>query len=49
MGLDERGVRGETMREIRSESYYVFTFRCERREREILNENTSKKRIILII
>ena len=49
MGLDERGVRGETMREIRSESYYVFTFRCERREREILNENTNKERIISII
>ena len=50
MGLDERGVR-----KIRFEicvfvfAMFLLLFRCERRGREILNENTNKKRIKLII
>ena len=50
VGLDEGGVR-----KIRFEicvlvfKMFLLLFRCERRGREILNENTNKKRIKLII
>ena len=49
MGLDKRGVRGETVRERLDLKVSVFLLLDVRGEREILNENTNKRRTIPII